>query len=58
MPATERTSASAAARIDSNAAERWLISRIDMPTFGSAIMSRWISSSTGSGSTAGPEEKL
>ena len=38
--------------------ERWLTSRMDMPTPGSASMSRWISSSTVRGSTAGPGEKL
>src|SRR5262249_13841862 len=58
MPASRRMSASACARMPSNAAERWLISRIDMPTPGSETRSRWISSSTGIGSTAGPAEKL
>src|SRR5206468_11656848 len=53
-----RTSASACSRIDSNVFERWLISRIDMPTPGSASRSRWISSRTGTGSTAGPAAKL
>src|SRR5262245_60457038 len=51
-------SASACARIASNVFERWLISRIDIPTPGSAMRSRWISSRTGSGMTAGPAEKL
>src|SRR5947208_4914429 len=51
-------SASARARMASNGLERWLISRTDMPTPGSAIRSRCISSSTGSGSTAGPAAKL
>ncbi len=37
---------------------RWLISKIDMPTPGSAISSRWACSRTGSGRTAGPGEKL
>src|SRR5437870_589621 len=42
----------------SNVFERWLISITDMPMPGSAIRSRCASSSTGSGSTAGPAEKL
>src|SRR5438874_1042824 len=58
MEASARMSASACAKIDSNAAERWLISRIDIPTPGSASRSRWMSSSTTTGSTAGPAEKL
>src|SRR5215203_501183 len=53
-----RMSASALASTASNVSERWLISRIDMPTPGSDTRSRWISSSTGSGSTAGPAAKL
>jgi len=44
--------------MDSNAVDRWLISRIDMPTPGSARRSRWIASSTDKGSTAGPAAKL
>src|SRR3954471_8821795 len=42
----------------SNVGLRWLISRIDAPTPGSAIRSRCASARTGSGSTAGPAEKL
>src|SRR5438309_8769083 len=42
----------------SNVFERWLISITDMPTPGSVTRSRCASSSTGSGSTAGPAEKL
>src|SRR5687768_9326820 len=38
--------------------DRWLTSSTDMPTPGSATRSRCASSSTGSGSTAGPAEKL
>ena len=48
---------SALARIASKVFERWLISRIDMPSPGNARRSRWISSSTGTGITAGPAEK-
>ena len=44
--------------MSSNVFERWLISITDMPTPGSAIRSRCASSRTGSGSTAGPAEKL
>ena len=44
--------------IASKVDERWLISMTDMPTPGSATRSRWTCSRTGSGSTAGPEEKL
>src|SRR4026208_172416 len=51
-------SASARASTSSNTFERWLTSRIDMPTSGSATSSRWACSSTGTGSTAGPAEKL
>src|SRR6185503_11020153 len=53
-----RMSASAFASTASKVSDRWLISRIDMPTPGSVTRSRWISSSTGSGSTAGPAAKL
>ena len=42
----------------SNVGLRWLISRIDAPTPGSAIRSRCASANTGSGNTAGPAEKL
>src|SRR5678815_5285799 len=42
----------------SNVFERWLISMTDIPTPGSAIKSRCASSSTASGRTAGPAEKL
>jgi hypothetical protein len=42
----------------SNAFDRWLISITDMPTPGSESMSRWACSSTGTGRTAGPAEKL
>src|SRR5688572_22774667 len=38
--------------------DRWLISSTDMPTPGSDTRSRCASSSTGSGRTAGPAEKL
>src|SRR5678816_4213528 len=38
--------------------DRWLISITDIPTPGSAIKSRCASSSTASGRTAGPAEKL
>ena len=51
-------SASAPWMIASNAFDRWLISRIDMPTPGSETRSRCASSSTGVGSTAGPALKL
>jgi hypothetical protein len=44
--------------ISSKTFERWLISSTDMPTPGSVTRSRWASSSTGIGSTAGPAEKL
>jgi hypothetical protein len=51
-------SASALCMMSSNVLERWLISITDMPTPGRATRSRRASSSTGSGSTAGPAEKL
>src|SRR5687767_5789240 len=51
-------SASARARTSSNTFDRWLTSRIDMPTPGSDTRSRCACSSTGTGSTAGPAEKL
>src|SRR5687767_13898851 len=51
-------SATARCKMSSNVLERWLISITDMPTPGSATRSRWASSSTGGGSTAGPAEKL
>ena len=44
--------------IASKVFERWLISRTDMPTPGSATRSRCASSRTGTGSTAGPAAKL
>src|SRR5688572_31716224 len=51
-------SASARARTSSNTLDRWLTSRIDIPTSGSDTRSRWACSSTATGSTAGPAEKL
>ena len=42
----------------SNAFERWLISRIEMPVPGSASRSRCASCNAESGKTAGPGEKL
>src|SRR5688572_15484094 len=51
-------SASARASTSSNTFDRWLTSRIDMPTPGSATSSLFACSSTGTGSTAGPAEKL
>ena len=50
--------ASAAARISSNALERWLISSTDIPTPGKAGKPSRICSRTASGSTAGPAPKL
>src|SRR3954463_5621403 len=58
MPASVRRSASHPARMSSNGFERWLISRIDMPTPGSDSRSRCACSSTSTGRTAGPAEKL
>src|SRR5262245_6410865 len=58
MPASVRTSRSARSSTDSNTLERWLSSRTDIPMPGNATRSRCISSSTGSGSTAGPAAKL
>src|SRR3954468_20999684 len=58
MPASVRMSASQPWITSSNAFDRWLISRIDMPTPGSDSRSRCASSRTSSGSTAGPAEKL
>src|SRR5215831_777347 len=58
MPASVRMSASAFWMIASKVFDRWLISITDMPTPGSATRSRCASSSTGSGSTAGPAAKL
>src|SRR3954463_9701908 len=58
MPASVRRSASAPARISSNGFERWLISRIDMPTPGSDTRFCCASSSTSNGRIAGPAEKL
>ncbi len=58
MFASARRSASAFAMTSSKIFERWLTSRIDIPTPGSETRSRWICSSTGTGMTAGPEEKL
>src|SRR5512141_625552 len=58
MPARVRMSASAPWMISSKGFERWLISRIDMPTPGSETRSRCTCSSTSSGSTAGPAAKL
>src|SRR4051812_45321791 len=58
MPASSRMSAIARARIASNVFDRWLISITDMPTPGRATRSRCASSSTGTGRTAGPAEKL
>src|ERR1700674_5376852 len=49
---------SASARIPSNTFERWLTSRIDIPTPGSDSSSRCACSSTGIGRIAGPAEKL
>ena len=46
------------AMISSNGFDRWLISRIDMPTPGSDSRSRCACSSTSTGRTAGPAEKL
>ena len=51
-------SASQPSMMSSNGFERWLISRIDMPTPGSESRSRCACSSTSTGSTAGPAEKL
>src|SRR5262245_61338471 len=58
MPASSRISEIAPCRMSSKVFERWLISITDMPTPGSATRSRCASSSTGSGSTAGPAAKL
>src|SRR3972149_10771921 len=58
MPASFRRSASQPWMISPNGFERWLISRTDMPTPGSAMRSRCTCSRTGSGSTAGPAAKL
>src|SRR5918999_1410968 len=51
-------SASARARTPSNIFDLWLTSRIDMPTPGSDTSSLCAFSSTETGSTAGPAEKL
>src|SRR5918994_3104084 len=51
-------SASPRASTSSNTFDRWLTSRIDMPTPGSDTSSLFARSSTGTGSTAGPAEKL
>src|ERR1044071_122074 len=58
MPASARMSSCALCIKSSNVFERWLISITDIPTPGSAIRSRCASSSTASGRTAGPAEKL
>src|SRR4051812_42179142 len=58
MPARARMSDCAPSMISSNGLDRWLISITDIPTPGSATRSRCASSSTGSGSTDGPAEKL
>ncbi len=58
MPVSARMSAMAESRIASNVFERWLISITDMPTPGSDTRSRCACSRTGSGSAAGPAEKL
>src|SRR5262252_8546451 len=58
MPPRARMSASAPWITASNVFDRWLISITDMPTPGNATRSRCASSSTGSGSTAGPAAKL
>src|SRR5713226_4235713 len=50
--------ASAATSTPSNHGERWLTSSTEAPMPGSASRSRWISSSTASGSAPGPGEKL
>src|SRR5262249_49935328 len=58
MPASVRMSASQPWITSSKVFDRWLTSRIDMPTPGSDTRSRCASSRTSSGSTAGPAEKL
>src|SRR3954452_7681946 len=58
MPASVRRSASQPSMMSSNGFDRWLISRIDMPTPGSDSRSRCACSSTSTGRIAGPAEKL
>src|SRR5688572_19028427 len=58
MCASSLMSASARASTSSNTFERWLTSRIDMPTPGRDTSSFRACSSTETGSTAGPAEKL
>src|SRR6185503_12215123 len=58
MFASRRMSASHPWMMSSNVFDRWLISRIDIPTPGSDTRSRCACSSTSTGRTAGPAEKL